>query len=125
MKTGNILSFSKSNRWRAVFLLVSLAGITGTILFFPVQLDGRYTCYYHRIFDEHHPVRNHESDVSERNMMHRQKGVSEPDLHEHSDIFLEKYIKSYVGLWWGSIALIVLSYYGWKKLQINKQDIKW
>jgi hypothetical protein len=120
-----ILSLIKKKR--IVLFLAGLAGMSGTVLFFPVQLDGSYTCFYHRIIEKQHPVGTHKYNDTDRNKMHSKQVFDEQEQHVHDNAFLKRYITRYAGLWWGSIGLLILSYYGWKRSrkQVNRQGMTW
>ncbi len=120
-----ILSLIKKER--IILFLAGIAGISGTVLFFPVQLDGSYTCFYHRIIEKQHPVGTHKYSDLDRNKIHSKRVFDRQQEHVHGNAFLERYMIRYAGLWWGSIGLLILSYYGWKRgrKQADKQGMTW
>jgi hypothetical protein len=57
------------------YLVISIMiTASGTVFFFPLNIDGKYTCFYHRIFDHSHPVSN------EANLEHRH--IHSEDLNQ-------------------------------------------
>ena len=81
------------------FLIFLLLGLFGGLLFFPVQLSDGYTCFYHRIFDNDHPVMHHAQHQKLLNM------------HSSGHEFMDRYIHSYAWFWWGSLALLAFTIY--------------
>lgn len=67
-------------------------GILGAVFYFPVNIDNQYTCLFHRLFSPDHSY-----------------------VHSHTDI-VEHYVTSFGFMWWGSLILLALSIYLWKRL---------
>ena len=57
-----------SSTWARRYILVMGILITslGATFFFPLTIDERYTCFFHRIFDYSHPV----SDIDNGEKVH-------------------------------------------------------
>lgn len=111
--------------------IIILIAISGSIFFFPMNIGGKYTCFYHRIFNHTHPV----SDINA--MDHHQKGNANLsksenyDLHDqvsangknntfhHGSLLLDNYLHQYAFLWWTSIGLLALCIYLVLKIKQN------
>jgi len=97
--------------------LTILFAASGTIFFFPMNIGGRYTCFYHRIFDppqytatvklSHTPL-NDISDQETRTESSRQ----------HADL-LHNYLHRYAFIWWGSVGSLALCIYLFLRLKKN------
>ena len=119
--------------------IIVLLATSGTIFFFPMNIDGQYTCYYHRIFNHSHPV-------SEVNMLdHRQTGYknfsksddykmsnrtseqSDTEVLHNGSALLDKYLHQYALAWWASVGILALCIYWHRKLKqkvtANKSSI--
>jgi hypothetical protein len=85
---------------RKKILMVALIffGVVGSLMFFPIQLDEGYTCLYHQVFDNDHPVWD-------------QQGVANQIGEHHTTGMINAYISGYAFFWWGSLALIALGVY--------------
>ena len=79
-----------------------LIGLGGTFLFFPVMLNGRYTCFYHRIFNHGSPVEEVSAHPEPSSDMHH------GSMARHETL-LHSYIHSYALVWWASLLIIGLS----------------
>jgi hypothetical protein len=95
-----------------------------TVFFFPLTIDGRYTCFFHRIFDHSHPVSN--IDNGEKAHIHSEE-TKQPDNWNsliadgssnrrtenttHGSVLLDKYLEQYAFVWWTSIGLLALCIY--------------
>ena len=115
------------------FYLVIIVLITaaGTVFFFPMNIGGKYTCYYHRIFDHSHPVSDanaldHHQDgkmnLSKSGDHNLSNEASKQDnnetLHYGSDL-LDNYLHQYAFPWWASVGLLALCIYLLLKLKRN------
>lgn len=95
------------------FILLMLGiGIAGAVLFFPVNIQNRYTCLYHRLlFPEHSYSHSHKAAE------HPENQVSRDSLYDHlHDQLLRGYLKPFGLLWWGSLLIVTLCFYELKKL---------
>ena len=80
------------------YLLIGLTvlGLIGTVVFFPVNIGNHHTCLFHRFMDD-------STYLSGTNM----PGHSEGEHH----LILSAYLKSYAYFWWMSILLFALGIY--------------
>jgi len=132
-------------RSKIKYLIIGIVITTsGTVFFFPVTIDGRYTCVFHRIFDHSHPVSNvvngegvhihsevnNQSDNShslntDRNI--NRETESKINHTTHGSVLLDKYLETYAFLWWLSVGLLALSIFMWlnlnKKIKIKQSEI--
>lgn len=117
------------------YLIIGIVITTfGTVLFFPLTIEGRYTCFFHRIFNHSHPV-------SETNVLdHHQKESAEltnsgnHDLHNsvsendknntshHGSVLLDNYLHQYAFPWWASVGLLALGVYLFLKQKKNLNE---
>jgi len=85
---------------RALFILLFLIGLTGSIVFFPMPIDRRYTC-----------IAEHNAYVQE---IMQDDDVSQPAsrqvLEEHG--LLQRYLNTFAFLWWSSLLVIGIG--AWK-----------
>ena len=87
-----------------VLIFIMMLGIAGGLLFFPLQLNDGYTCFYHRFFDSDRPVIKHAHIITQ---------IQE----HHSTEMIDAYISGYAFFWWGSL---VLTGFGIYKLNFYK-----
>jgi hypothetical protein len=117
------------------YLIIGILITTlGTVFFFPLNIDGRYTCLYHRIFDHSHPVSkevNFENRyIHPQDFDQSENKSSTVDDRENSDntennminthhrsVLLENYLNQYAFAWWLSIGLLAFSIFMWLKLK--------
>jgi hypothetical protein len=123
------------------YLVISIMiTASGTVFFFPLNIDGKYTCFYHRIFDHSHPVSN-EANLEHRHIHSEDLNQTEnknstPNDKKNNDdsrnkvigthyrsVLLENYLHQYAFVWWLSVGLLALSIFMWLKLK--KQDRKY
>lgn len=78
-----------------LFIILIVSGIIGVIFFFPVNLNDKYTCLYHRMFFE-----NHGGEHLQHNAIAADHGMNS---------LLQHYIGHYALLWWASIAVFTIS----------------
>jgi len=114
------VKFKISNR--NLIILFFFWGIAGGVIFFPIQLDDKYTCLYHRFMDGEHPVR--EFTTKNALLMHEQHPTGDHDHNVHSQMLLERYLLYYAIFWWGCIGLIVYTIYSVKNPDGNKTNFK-
>jgi hypothetical protein len=102
-------SMKKNDKTKNIIFLLFLLGLAGGIFFMPMQINGRYTCFYHRMFDAGKPVtsRSTASGKMESNQKGRRPGEAFPERHTHDDDMVEMYINRYAFFWWSSMALLI------------------
>ncbi len=93
-------------------VIITLLGMAGAVLFFPVKINSEYTCLYHRMFNESSGAANSGGVNTAGRMVNGGAGktASVPSQMESSTL-VEQYIHNYAFFWWGSLLLIVLAYY--------------
>lgn len=95
---------------RKKYIIIFLAiGLLGGLLFFPIQIDETYTCFYHRIFDNDHPA--HEHKLSQ-NMQ---------SAHSHGSDLVDIYVSGYGIFWWSSLIVVAYSIYRLRKIKSINQ----
>ena len=103
------------------FLIIILfLGITGGLLFFPVMMDNGYTCYYHRFIDTKRPVEEkmvYDGQTDGHVQINHSSAAG--TMEHHGSEMLDRYLASYALLWWGSLALLVLSLFALKRYKNN------
>jgi hypothetical protein len=101
-------------------IMILLITAAGTVFFFPMNIGGKYTCFYHRIFYPSQPV----SDVNA--LDHHQEGIEDiskfgdhnvsdlaskqdntETLH-HGSLLLDNYLHQYAFPWWASVGIFTL-----------------
>jgi hypothetical protein len=115
-----------------MFVLVVITAV-GSVLFFPLNIAGKYTCYYHQTFDHSHPVvegNNNEplpgnnkntAESDNHHLTHKKNAQSNnPSIH-HGSLLLDNYLHQYAFAWWASIGLLALCIY---LLLSRKKQIK-
>lgn len=97
--------------------LIIFFAASGTIFFFPMNIGGQYTCFYHRLFDP--PQSNADSDV----LVNNQNVIPNHELcaeaSHHDTILLDNYLHQYAFIWWGSVGVLALCFYIFFKLRRN------
>jgi hypothetical protein len=83
------------------FLFIILILITGlgAVVFFPFDINGQYTCFFHRIIDHSHPVTNLTGTM-----------------------LLENYMAHYAVAWWANIGLFAITYFWWSRWRKNTNN---
>ena len=104
----------KKNRFKNkkfILLILLLSGISGTFFFFPLQMGGLYTCFYHRLLETDNPISgDHIKTYASAS------DVGPTENHDHSESpFLHHYLHHYAILWWFSLAVFAFSVYGLKQ----------
>jgi hypothetical protein len=115
-----------NRNYRYLFLIMLGIGIVGVVFFFPMQINSRYTCLYHRLIqpdnlsvikhkmpgysgdslaDPCHPQSN--NMASNQSNINHEKSVTE----FHTSDLLNRYIHGYAWFWWGSILLLAFAFY--------------
>ena len=116
-----------------LIITVFVSGL-GTVFFFPLDIDGKYTCFYHGIIDHAHGVTK--SVHPEMTPIHdtgtpRSKPMTtkqDGDHHKnpthgvaphmsHGSILLDKYIDRYAIVWWISAVLFVFTVLKWQRFR--------
>ncbi len=126
--------------YRYLFFLTLAIGLLGAVFFFPMQINSRYTCLYHRVFQADHnqnkmrqPLSNNPigilkgDDDQQANAVERNRAnginydgneikANHTNSHHtiaelHSSELLERYIHGYAWFWWGSILLLTFGFY--------------
>jgi len=123
------------------FFLMFALGMTGSILFFPININSRYTCLYHRIFQSRNeqvafmsqPLERGMLEVKESNgnskssdieknnkiiisdrddVISRSTPAADPDEgYFCANELLKNYIHGYALFWWGSLLLLAGGYF--------------
>jgi hypothetical protein len=116
------------------YLVISIMiTASGTVFFFPLNIDGKYTCFYHRIFDhsnlEHRHIHSEDLNQTEnKNSTPNDKKNNDDSRNKvigthYRSVLLENYLHQYAFVWWLSVGLLALSIFMWLKLK--KQDRKY
>lgn len=96
------LNIKRSNlkAWSLVLLAV---GFLGVVFFFPVDINSRYTCLYHRLTE---PVGGGHQHTTALHTHHPE----DPEPAATGDL-LSNYIRQYAVFWWVSILLLLGGYF--------------
>ena len=98
-----------------VFLFVLIGiGMIGAVLFFPMKLDGIYTCLYHKIAYSENIVHQQPSQVEMIGSFYNYNRMME---YHHADQMLHRYLVPYGLQWWMSLIVLVFGIYYIKKVQ--------
>jgi len=87
----------------SVFFLIF--GIAGVVLFFPLNMNNRYTCLYHRLFCRTEPVAaGHDQRLEPHTNNHGgmpHQAMQGPQVNA----LIPHYLKHFAFYWWGSLLL--------------------
>jgi hypothetical protein len=117
------MGISRGRKFYLAALIVT--AVLGSVLFFPMNIGGRYTCFYHRIFEASHPVfganvpahaHSRVQNYSEPNKNHN-NGKEEMNTSLHDSPLLDAYLNSYAFIWWGSVGVLAFCLYIFFKLR--------
>ncbi len=109
--------FKRKKFYLIMILLITTAG---TVFFFPMNIGGKYTCYYHRIINHSQPVLNvntldhHQEgieDISKSGNHNLSDVVSNQDntkSSHHGSLLLDNYLHQYAFFWWASVGIFAL-----------------
>ena len=92
-----------NRKFTIALLVVIVLALVGSIFFFPIRLEGQYTCLYHRMV---------ERDAYAWNAL---------NTHGNTSVLVHFYIHHYSLIWWGSLFVLLGAIY-W--LTQNKINIK-
>ena len=110
----------------SMLLLIASAG---TIFFFPMNIDGKYTCFYHRLFDHTHPVseasgpKQHDEGRQDlsisagHSLRSKVMEIDEINPSHHNSDLLDTYLHQYALPWWASVGLLAFTIYLIPKLK--------
>ena len=124
--------FKTKKVYLSMILLITLAG---TVFFFPMNLGGQYTCFFHRIFDHAHPVSEvpmaaghpethlNSPSITDQDMNTKAGGMDISETGHHGSELLDNYLHQYAFPWWVSIGLLALSIYMWIKQERNMKEM--
>lgn len=108
-------------------ILVLGLGLLGGTLFFPMNMNNRFTCLYHRLFSPDHSylastindTRVEENKAGEiakhTDQIHRMQREQEETVH---DALLGEYVIPFGILWWASLITFAAGIY-WLKRQLS------
>lgn len=102
------MDFKNTNNIKTGLIILFILASAGGIFFMPMQLNGKYTCFYHRLIDKNQPVSvNHAENGVMQSENKSRPGEALPDMHSHGDDMVEMYISRYAFFWWSSISLLI------------------
>ena len=96
----------------SIAAIMIVAGVAGTVFFFPFPLNNQYTCLYHRMCQSHFS-----------RMCPGKPAIAEKDRTTAAEALLHLYIRKYALVWWGSILLLFGAVYIISNYQLVEQ--KW
>ncbi len=117
---------------KTYLLVIVLMATAGTVFFFPVNIGGKYTCFYHRIFHHSQPIPDgmildhHQKqikNVKESNIHNPTNAVNSPVDNEsspHGSGLMDNYLHQYAFPWWTSVGLLSLCIYLLLKVKKSK-----
>jgi hypothetical protein len=123
--------FKRKTLYLIMILLITAAG---TIFFFPMNIGGKYTCFYHRIFNHSQPVSNinvvnhhpeGKQDLSKFGDPNVSDVASKHDNTESShleSVLLDNYLHQYAFPWWASVGIMALCISFLLKLKKNVRE---
>jgi len=99
----------------SIILLFSalLFALAGSLAFFPMQVQGDYTCLYHRLFQGESPV----TQVCDKGFNENKAACARQSADKtlQQSALLHYYLGKYAVFWWASLALLFLFLYRIKK----------
>ncbi len=100
---------------KPVLLVITILGIAGTVLFFPVKINSYYTCLYHKLFDggDFYPQIFTGSQNANQTVTEMTDESDGEPVDERSDSagLIDIYLQHYAFFWWGSLFLCALIVY--------------
>jgi len=102
-------------------IIIVIAGL-GSVLFFPVNIGGRYTCFYHRLFDL--PQAPSMVPVADRHKQYFADQEGNSPFSYHQSVLLHNYLHRYAFIWWGSVSILAFCIFirRKKKRNIGRDD---
>ena len=82
------------NKMKMVSFAMVVVGVTGVILFFPLNLDNAHTCFFHRLFSGDQGINPGWAGF----------GTIPGEAEQHK--LLQKYLVPFGFIWWFSLALV-------------------
>lgn len=91
-----------------IFYGMFIISLLGSILFFPVKINLKYTCFFHQILAENtNDISNEKKIVSNNeNETFNIKNTNHSDSDSEAMELLHQYLNQYAFLWWGSLILL-------------------
>jgi hypothetical protein len=111
---------------RILVYLLMFSGAVGTILFFPINLDGNHTCLYQQVFAKEsgiHPQTSLYSSILDSNNQKSQDRSKEYPIHQKQP--LDKYVIPYGLSWWASLGLVGMGIFGIRRLNKINNSSNW
>ena len=87
----------------SVFFL--LIGFAGAVLFFPFNMNNRYTCLYHRLFCETDPVYSGHGPILGPQPLNHAAMPYQAMHGPQENALIPHYLKHFAFYWWGSLLL--------------------
>lgn len=118
-------NYFSRKKWFVAGIVFLGIGFLGGIFFFPVNINSRYTCLYHRLFSgdvhrgmarhHHNPPNPDQSSPTETLSSDRLIPKGNPPEFESVDLtesdILNRYILPFGFFWWISLFLFIFGYY--------------
>jgi len=86
--------------------MIIFVAAAGMVFFFPMNIAGRYTCFYHRLFDPP------QSQMSTATVVHDHNdhngGDSQAGMSHGQSVLLDNYLHHYALIWWASVGVLAL-----------------
>jgi hypothetical protein len=109
--------------------IIVLIATAGSIFFFPMNIGGKYTCFYHRLFNHEQPVLqvnelDHQQhggtrilQSGDRKMSDKVSTQNKTETTHHGSVLLDNYLHQYAFPWWVSIGLLAFGIYLFLKIK--------
>ena len=108
-----------------IFYGMFIISLLGSILLFPVKINSKYTCFFHKILAEYTiDISNGEKVISNNeNETADIKNMNHPDSDSEAMELLHQYLNQYAFLWWGSLILLSIAIFLIKKEKYNQEKL--
>jgi hypothetical protein len=99
-----------NNGVRTIFVVIAILGLTGAVVFFPINIGDRYTCLYHRYVAADMPAAGVDGAMPGH---HTAVSGSDAEARHHLHA---QYMGTFRFVWWGSLALLLIGISGIKSI---------
>jgi hypothetical protein len=124
---------------KSILVITILITGLGTVFFFPLDIKGKYTCFFHRIIDHSHPVSknahqenghihpaninpNANNKLSLGNAENHSRTEKDVIPVSHGSALLDRYMDDYAFRWWVSIGFFALSIIMWMNMRKKSRN---
>lgn len=109
------MNTTRMQRGKPLLLLLLAIGLAGAVVFFPFNIENRYTCLYHRLLEPEHGI-IHAGSAADGARSESVAGNGQFSTLDHHGDLLAGYLSPFGFAWWGSLALTAFAAYALRRM---------